>query len=160
MSKIGVFYGPELGSVEKVARVIEKKLGADKVELIAAKKADETALAQYDKLIFGMSTIGKTNWDSEHKDTDWDEFATRFGKLNWAGKKVAMYCLGDHIQYPQHFRYRYLSRCSRTCSLIRPRSYSSHIVTCTLLAIRALLGYWKEQDTCHKCFDIPCDIER
>lgn len=103
MSKIGIFYGPELGSVEKVAHVIEQKLGADKVELIAVKKADESVLERFDKLIFGMSTIGKTNWDSEYKDTDWDEFATCFGKVNWEGKKIAMYCLGDHIQYPQHF---------------------------------------------------------
>ena len=103
MSKIGIFYGPELGSVEKVARLIETKLGADKVELIPVKKTDESSLERFDKLIFGMSTIGKTNWDSEHKDDDWDVFATTFGKVNWSGKKVAMYGLGDHIQYPQHF---------------------------------------------------------
>jgi flavodoxin I len=103
MSKIGIFYGPELGSVEKVARLMETKIGADKVELIPVKNSDEKALEQFDKLIFGMSTIGKTNWDSEYKDTDWDVFATLFNKVNWAGKKVAMYCLGDHIQYPQHF---------------------------------------------------------
>ncbi|MCU4156152.1 flavodoxin [Carboxylicivirga sp. A043] len=103
MSKIGIFYGPELGSVEKVARVIESKFGADKVELVAVKNANETALQQFDKLIFGMSTIGKTNWDSEHKDTDWDEFVSNFDKVNWSGKKIAMYGLGDHVQYPQHF---------------------------------------------------------
>ncbi|WP_439182580.1 flavodoxin [Carboxylicivirga taeanensis] len=103
MSKIGIFYGPELGSVEKVARVIEQKLGADKVELIAVKNADESTLNKFDKAIFGVSTIGKINWNSEHKDTDWDEFTTHFGKVNWNGKKIAMYGLGDHIQYPQHF---------------------------------------------------------
>ncbi|MCG8579503.1 MAG: flavodoxin [Bacteroidales bacterium] len=103
MSKIGIFYGPELGSVEKVARVIESKFGAGKVELVAVKNANEAALQQFDKLIFGMSTIGKTNWDSEHKDTDWDVFVTHFDKINWGGKKVAMYGLGDHVQYPQHF---------------------------------------------------------
>jgi flavodoxin I len=103
MSKIGIFYGPELGSVAKVARVIESKFGADKVELIPVKNANEAALKKYDKLIFGMSTIGKTNWDAEHKDTDGDEFQTRFANVDWTGKKVAMFGLGDHIQYPQHF---------------------------------------------------------
>ncbi|WP_430809783.1 MULTISPECIES: flavodoxin [unclassified Carboxylicivirga] len=103
MSKIGVFYGPELGSVEKVARLIQDKLGADKVELIPVKKTDEAALERFDKLIFGMSTIGKINWNSEHKDTDWDVFVTHFDKVKWQGKKVAMYGLGDHVQYPQHF---------------------------------------------------------
>ncbi|TRX64276.1 flavodoxin [Carboxylicivirga sp. M1479] len=103
MSKIGIFYGPQLGSVEKVAHVIESKFGADKVELIAVKNISETELNRFDKVIFGMSTIGKTNWDSDYKDTDWDVFATLIEKANWDDKKVAMYCLGDHVQYPQHF---------------------------------------------------------
>jgi len=103
MSQIGVFYGPELGSVEKVARVIENKLGADKVELIAVKNSDEKTVKRFDKMIFGVSTIGKTNWDSDHKDTDWDVFVTTFDKVDWAGKKVAVYGLGDHVKYPQHF---------------------------------------------------------
>jgi len=103
MSQIGIFYGPELGSVEKVARIIEGKFGADKVELIAAKNSNEEDLTRFNKIIFGVSTIGKTNWNSEHKDTDWDVFATKFNKVDWTGKKVAIYGLGDHIQYPQHF---------------------------------------------------------
>ena len=103
MAQIGVFYGPEQGSVEKVARVIESKFGADKVELIAVKNSDEADLSRFDKLIFGASTVGKTNWDSDHKSTDWDLFATKFNQVDWAGKKVAVYGLGDHIQYPQHF---------------------------------------------------------
>jgi len=103
MAQIGVFYGPEKGSVEKVARVIGSKFGADKVELIAVKNSNEADLNRFDKLVFGVSTVGKTNWDSEHKSTDWDVFATKFDKVDWAGKKVAIYGLGDHIQYPQHF---------------------------------------------------------
>lgn len=103
MSKIGIFYGPEMGSVEKVARVIEAKFGADNVELLAVKNCSEKDLQRFDKMVFGVSTIGKTNWDSEYKDTDWDTFASVFSKVNWSNKKVAMYGLGDHIQYPQHF---------------------------------------------------------
>ncbi len=103
MSRVGLFYGPELGSVGKVARLIESKLGTDKVELIPVKNYEASELNRFDKLIFGVSTIGKTNWDSEHKDTDWDNFLTGFGDINWSGKKVAMYGLGDHVQYPQHF---------------------------------------------------------
>lgn len=103
MSQIGIFYGPELGSVEKVARLLAERLGSDRVELIPVKQCDADAINKFDNVIFGASTIGKTNWDSEHKDTDWDVFSTKLKDVSWEGKKVAIYGLGDHIQYPEHF---------------------------------------------------------
>lgn len=103
MSQIGIFYGPEMGSVEKVARLIADKIGKDRVELIPVKNCDAAALDRFDKMIFGASTIGMTNWNSDYKDTDWDVFATKLKDANWNGKKVAIFGLGDHVQYPEHF---------------------------------------------------------
>ena len=103
MSQIGIFYGPQLGSVEKVANLIAERLGKDRVELIPVKNCEGSEINKYDNVIFGASTIGKTNWDSEYKDTDWDVFATKLKDASWEGKKVAIYSLGDHIQYPEHF---------------------------------------------------------
>ncbi len=103
MNKIGVFFGPEKGSVGKVANIIANELGEDRTDLVPVKSCDVSALAGYEKLIFGISTLGRTNWDSEHKDDDWDVFFTQLSKANWEGKQVAIYGLGDQVNYPDHF---------------------------------------------------------
>jgi len=103
MAQIGVFYGPEKGSVERVAHKIEDKFGADRVELISVKDCDASELDRFDKVIFGVSTVGKTNWDTEHTANDWDVFETKLKDVNWEGKTVAIYSLGDQLTYPHHF---------------------------------------------------------
>nr|WP_319399434.1 flavodoxin [uncultured Carboxylicivirga sp.] len=103
MSHIGIFYGPQLGSVEKVAGLIAERLGKDRVELVPVKGCKGEEINRFDKVILGASTIGKNNWDSEYKDTDWDVFLTKLKDADWTGKKAAIYSLGDHIQYPEHF---------------------------------------------------------
>lgn len=103
MAKIGIFYGPEKGSVDRVAHLIGQTFGNEKVELLSVKKLDSSALDKYDKIIFGASTIGMTNWDSDYESNDWDVFATKLEKVNWKGKDVAIFSLGDQLTYPEHF---------------------------------------------------------
>ena len=103
MNKIGIFFGPEKGSVGKVAKLIAQELGEDKATLVPVKASDASALGNYDRLIFGISTIGRTTWDSEHEDNDWDNFFPCLEKANWEGKKVAIYGLGDQVNYADHF---------------------------------------------------------
>ncbi len=103
MEKIGIFYGPEGGNVEKVALVVAQLIGSDKVDLIPVRDADERTVNKYDRLIFGLSTVGKSNWDSENKNTDWDLFFPTLKFVDWEDKKVAIFGLGNQIQYPHHF---------------------------------------------------------
>ncbi|GAF03037.1 flavodoxin [Saccharicrinis fermentans] len=103
MNKTGIFYGPEKGSVAKVANMIADELGKDTTDIIPIKNCNPTAFKDYHKLIFGISTLGRTNWDSEHKDDDWDQFFTQLKNVNWDSKQVAIYGLGDQINYPDHF---------------------------------------------------------
>ena len=103
MNKIGIFYGPEKGSVNKIASLIAQELGENAAELIPVKNCDASTLSQYNKLIFGISTIGRTTWDAEHTDDDWDQFFPILEKVDWVNKKVAIYGLGDQINYADHF---------------------------------------------------------
>ncbi len=103
MAQIGVFYGPEKGSVANVAQKIADQFGKNRVELISVKNCDASELARFDKLIFGVSTIGKTNWDTELTANDWDVFATKLKEVSWEGKTVAIFGLGDQLTYPHHF---------------------------------------------------------
>ncbi|TLX75995.1 flavodoxin [Labilibacter sediminis] len=103
MKKIGILYGPEKGSVGKVANIIAKELGEDKAELVLVKDSGGQIIDRFDRIIFGISTLGRTNWDSEHEDDDWDGFFTHLKEAHWEGKQVAIYGLGDQINYPDHF---------------------------------------------------------
>ncbi len=103
MSKTGVFYGPEKGSVGKAAQMIAEKLHIDKADMFLVKEISGDQLNAYDKLIFGISTLGRTNWDSDHKDDDWDVFYSQLNNVDWEGKTVAIYGLGDYVNYPNHF---------------------------------------------------------
>lgn len=103
MSKIGLFYGPEKGSVHRVAEKIAASIGKDKIDMVSVNSASATDLENYDKIIFGISTVGKETWDSEYSNTDWSKFFPEVGKADYSGKVVAIFGLGDHVTYPGHF---------------------------------------------------------
>ncbi|MHA7112482.1 flavodoxin [Sunxiuqinia elliptica] len=103
MSKIGLFFGPEKGSVHRVAEKIAAVIGEEKVELVSVNDASAADLEQYDQIIFGISTVGKETWDSDYSNTDWSKFFPEVSKANYDGKVVAIYGLGDHVTYPDHF---------------------------------------------------------
>lgn len=103
MSKIAIFYGPVGGAVNRVADKIKAAIGEDKVEMIAVKNASAADIEKYDKIIFGLSTVGKDTWDSEYSNNDWGKFLPEIGKVDYSNKKVAIFGLGDHITYAQGF---------------------------------------------------------
>ena len=103
MAKTAVFYGPEKGSVDRVAHYIAKEFGEDKIDLISVKDKEPTLMEQYDKIIIGVSTVGMTNWNSEYIKNDWDLFSKGLSEVNLKGKDVAIFGLGDQVTYPEHF---------------------------------------------------------
>ncbi|MGD9928507.1 MAG: flavodoxin [Mangrovibacterium sp.] len=103
MSKIGLFFGPEKGSVHRVAEKVKAAIGTDLVELVSVNHASATDLEKYDKIIFGISTVGKETWDSEYSNTDWAKFFPEVSKVDYSNKTIAIFGLGDHITYPEHF---------------------------------------------------------
>ncbi|WP_299582047.1 flavodoxin [uncultured Sunxiuqinia sp.] len=103
MSKIGLFFGPEKGSVHRAAEKVAAAIGTDKVDLVSVNDASAADLEKYDKIIFGISTVGKETWDSEYSNTDWSKFFPEVSKASYDGKVIAIFGLGDHITYPAHF---------------------------------------------------------
>lgn len=103
MSKIGLFYGPEGGNVEKVAKLIAEKINTRKVEVHKVKEIDADVVAQYSNIIMGVSTLGKHTWSSDNSGNDWDRFLPSLDGLDLKGKKIAMFGLGDHIAYADFF---------------------------------------------------------
>ncbi|HHJ11443.1 MAG TPA: flavodoxin [Bacteroidetes bacterium] len=102
MEKIGLFYGPEGGSVEKVARMIKDRL-KDRGDLLLVKNSMAQDLEKYRNIIFGISTVGTETWAMESPSDDWARFMPELRKVNHHGKTYAIYGLGDHITYSNHF---------------------------------------------------------
>lgn len=103
MSKIGLFFGPLKGSVNRVADMIRDKIGPDKVEMVHVKTATPDDFKRFDKIIFGISTVGKETWDASINKTDWGIFLPEVSKGDFSGKTVAIFGLGNHVTYASSF---------------------------------------------------------
>jgi flavodoxin I len=103
MNKIAIFYGPENGSVHRVAKSLASKFKSQMPEMILVHEASAADLARYDNIIFGISTIGRDTWDQKFGNVDWAKFMPTVTSFDFTGKKVAIFGLGDHITYAYHF---------------------------------------------------------
>jgi len=103
MSKIGLFFGPLKGSVNRVAEKVKAAIGEQNIDMILVNDATTADLEKYDLIIFGISTVGKETWDSNYSNTDWSKFFPNISKVDFSGKTVAIFGLGDHITYANHF---------------------------------------------------------
>ncbi|MDP3433274.1 MAG: flavodoxin [Bacteroidota bacterium] len=103
MSKIGLFFGPLKGSVNRVAEKVKTALGEQNIDMISVNDTSAENLESYDKIIFGISTVGKETWDSDFSNTDWSKFFPNISKVDYSGKTVAIFGLGDSVTYANHF---------------------------------------------------------
>ncbi len=98
MEKIGLFYGSDTGSTEYVSELIIKKLGEEMLDVYDVYKVKKSDFDQYDKLILGLST-----WFDGDLQSDWESFFETFQTIDFSGKKVALFGLGDQIGYGEFF---------------------------------------------------------
>lgn len=98
MEKIGLFYGSDTGCTEAVARLIRDLIGIDKVDVydVYDIKGDEPN--QYTKLILGLST-----WHDGQLQSSWDDYYSKFHDLDFKGKTIALFGLGDQYGYSTYF---------------------------------------------------------
>lgn len=97
MKKIGLFYKTDSGKTALVAQKIRKELG-DAVEVVTIENAGQKDFEAYDNIIAGVST-----WFDGELPTYWDELVPELETLNLKNKKVALFGLGDQVNYPDNF---------------------------------------------------------
>ncbi len=102
MEKIGLFYGPQGGSVERVAKMIKEKLG-ERVDLIPVAEVTPEKINSYKNIIFGLSTVGAETWRADHDGDDWSGVLASLDRIDYLGKTFAIYGLGNQVMYPRHF---------------------------------------------------------
>jgi flavodoxin I len=91
-----IFYASSTGNTEYISKEISKELGD--VELIDIGRDGISSIAQYDKVILGVSTWGDGELSDEW-DTHWEEFQ----KIDFSGKTVALFGLGDQEGYEDNY---------------------------------------------------------
>ncbi|MEA1886708.1 MAG: flavodoxin [Bacteroidota bacterium] len=103
MKKIGIFYSPTGGKTKEVAKRIGHLLKLDDSDIISLEAAGINDIEEYDNIIFGIATIGKETWDAEPLESAWFDFMPELEKASLEGKTIAIYGLGDHVRWPNHF---------------------------------------------------------
>ena len=103
MKKIAIIYGPLKGNTDKVAKMIADEFGKENIDLIPVGTATNKTIDNYANIIFGVSTVGKHNWDSDHHGGNWDKYMPELEKADLKGKTIAIFGLGDHVTYALHF---------------------------------------------------------
>ena len=102
MAKLGLFYGTDTGNTERVAKrlkeLLEAKLGAESIDLVEIYKKKKEDMAKYDLLILGMPT-----WYDGELQGDWESFISEMEQIDFTGKKVAFFGLGDQYGYASYF---------------------------------------------------------
>lgn len=103
MKKIGLFYAPKGGNTEQVAQKIAQQIGEAHVDLHFVGSASLEQIAQYDYLILGTATVDNDAWDGKHPRNNWDIIFPKLRDVDFNGKTVALFALGNQVMYPRHF---------------------------------------------------------
>ncbi len=98
MEKIAILFGSSTGNTESVAETLAEKIGSDNVDVINVAEASVDDLEQYKNFILGAST-----WGVGDLQDDWDDFLSDFAGMDFSGKKIALYGLGDSMTYADSF---------------------------------------------------------
>lgn len=95
MENIAVFYGSDSGATKKVAAQIAGQFG---VECFDIADADVEDFEQYDLVVLGTPTVNNGEIQS-----DWDYVLDDIEDLDLAETKVAIFGLGDQVEYADTF---------------------------------------------------------
>lgn len=98
MSKIGLFFGSDEGNTEGVSYRIQQRLGEDTVDVMDIADVTQLDFANYDKIILGIPT-----WDFGQIQSDWEEFWDDVSEIDFSGKTIALFGLGDQFGYGDYF---------------------------------------------------------
>jgi flavodoxin I len=98
VASVGLFFGSDEGNSERIAYRIQKRFGADVVDVLDIADVTQLDFVNYDKIILGIPT-----WDFGQIQSDWEEFWNDITAVDFSGKTVAFFGLGDQFGYGDYF---------------------------------------------------------
>ena len=96
MTNIGIFFASDTGNTEKVAEKIATQLNLEAKDIAGC---SNEVFDDYDLLILGTPTA-----NYGEMQPDWDCFVPELEDADLSGKKVALFGLGDQVDYPDSFQ--------------------------------------------------------
>ncbi len=107
MPRIGLFFASSTGNTRRIAKAIKKRFDDDTMaEALNVNKATPELFASYSHLIVGTSTLGGGQLPGLSTDCmggGWEEFLPKIEHLDFSGKTIALFGLGDQGKYPDEF---------------------------------------------------------
>ena len=98
MSSVGIFFGSDTGNTEAVAKMIQKELGKQLVEVKDIAKSSKEDIAEFSLILFGIPT-----WYYGEAQCDWDDFFPDLEDIDFTDKLVAIFGCGDQEDYAEYF---------------------------------------------------------
>lgn len=90
-----IFFGSTSGNTEKVAKMIQAELGG---ELMDVRDATADDFAEADAMILGLPT-----YEEGQLQEDWANIFEDLDEVDFSGKTVALFGLGDQENYAEYF---------------------------------------------------------
>lgn len=111
MKPIGIFFGTDSGTTRLIAKKIQRNLKQRLVDSEVAKPVNINRISpqdmtRFDLLIVGTPTYGEgvlPGKESKNNEESWLEFLPQLEDIDFTGKKIALFGLGDQEQYTEHF---------------------------------------------------------
>ena len=108
MARIGLFFGSNTGKTRKVAKMIKKRFDDDTLaDPLNVNRTSAADFAGYSHLILGTPTLGEgllPGLSADCENESWEEFLPQIEGLDFTGKTVAIFGLGDQVGYADEFR--------------------------------------------------------
>jgi len=97
-AQIALFYGSSTCYTEMAGEKIRAQIGEHRVDIFNISDEPLATALSYSNIIMGIPT-----WDYGELQEDWEEVWPDIDDLDFSGKTVALYGLGDQIGYPEWF---------------------------------------------------------
>jgi flavodoxin I len=99
MSKSGIIYSFNSTKTAKVAEKIIQEFESEiNIQKVNAVELTEEMFLSFDNLILGVPT-----WFDGELPIYWDEFVPAMEDMDLNGKTIAIYGLGNQVEYPENF---------------------------------------------------------
>jgi len=94
----GLIYSSYTGLTFDIATTIDKQLDVLNLEVLEVSSINSNDFLRFDFLILGVPT-----WFVGELEPDWDDYFPDFEKIDFTGKDIAIFGLGDQYGYPDNF---------------------------------------------------------
>jgi flavodoxin I len=95
---IGLIFGTDTGNTEEIAEKLQSLISWAEVTTHNVADVDPEEILAYDYLILGVPT-----WDFGGMQSDWEDYWPVLENLDFTGKTIALFGLGDQFGYGNYF---------------------------------------------------------